>query len=166
MYPESLLQHLWSPWRMTYIQNSHKPEACIFCTLPEMADSPQNLIVYRGQHVYAVLNRYPYTSGHLMIVPYSHQPSLDGLDAATRAEIMEVTTQAVDALRSEYRPQGFNLGINLGEVSGAGVADHVHLHIVPRWSGDTNFMSTVGSTRVLPEALEVTYWRIFKAWKR
>jgi len=151
---------------MSYIQNPHKPEACIFCTLPEIADSPENLIVFRGEFVYAMLNRYPYTSGHLMIVPYAHQPSLDGLDPATRAEIMEVTTQGVDALQSEYRPQGFNLGINLGEASGAGIAHHVHLHIVPRWNGDTNFMSTVGSTRVLPEALEVTYWRIHKAWKR
>jgi ATP adenylyltransferase len=160
------LEHLWSPWRMSYIQNSHKPEGCIFCTLPALADGPENLVVFRGQRVYAILNRYPYTSGHLMIVPFAHQPSLDGLDAETRAEIMEVTTQGVDALRSEYKPQGFNLGINLGEASGAGVAEHVHLHIVPRWAGDTNFMSTVGSTRVLPEALEVTFWRIQKAWKR
>ena len=166
MLLERRLEHLWSPWRMSYIQNSHKPDACIFCTLPEIADSPENLIVYRGKAVYAVLNRYPYTSGHLMIVPYAHQPTLDGLDPATRAEIMEVTTQGVDALQSEYNPQGYNLGINLGEASGAGIAHHVHLHIVPRWNGDTNFMSTVGSTRVLPEALEVTYWRIYRAWKR
>jgi ATP adenylyltransferase len=151
---------------MSYIQNSHKPEGCIFCTLPTLEDGPDNLIVFRGQSVYAVLNRYPYTSGHLMIVPFSHVPGLDGLDAQTRAEIMEISTQAVDALRLEYKPQGYNLGINIGEVSGAGVAEHVHLHIVPRWAGDTNFMSTVGSTRVLPEALDVTYWRIQKAWKR
>ena len=160
------LEHLWSPWRMTYIQNSTKPEECFFCKEPSHEDGPGNLIVHRGQRVYAILNRYPYTSGHLMIAPFVHKPTLAELDATTRAEIMEVATQGVAALQFEYKPQGFNLGINLGEIAGAGIADHIHLHIVPRWGGDTNFMSTVGSTRVLPEALEVTYWRIHKAWKR
>ena len=137
MLLERRLEHLWSPWRMSYIQNSHKPDACIFCTLPEIADSPENLIVYRGKDVYAVLNRYPYTSGHLMIVPYAHQPTLDGLDPATRAEIMEVTTQGVDALQSEYNPQGYNLGINLGEASGAGAPGHrlTRLSAWPRVTG-------------------------------
>ena len=160
------MEHLWSPWRMSYIQNTTKPEGCIFCVEPSRQDGPENLVIYRGQRVYAILNRYPYTSGHLMVAPYEHQASLEALEATTRAEILEVATQAIAALQAEYKPQGYNLGINIGEMAGAGVANHIHLHIVPRWGGDTNFMSTVGSTRVLPEALEVTYWRIHKAWKR
>src|SRR5512143_2504899 len=124
------MDHIWSPWRMVYIQSHNKEPGCVFCNELARGNDLENLIVFRGQRVFAILNRYPYTSGHLMIVPFAHQPSLDGLDAETRAEIMEITTQGVNALHSEYKPEGFNLGINLGEASGAGVAEHVHLHIV------------------------------------
>lgn len=159
-----MMDHLWSPWRMTYIQGSHV-EDCVFCTQVVLTDSPQNLIVCRGHRAYVILNRYPYTSGHLMIVPFDHQPSLELLDAETRAEMMELTAQAIRVLRQVYLPQGFNIGVNIGEPAGAGITEHVHLHIVPRWIGDTNFMSALGRTRVLPELLEDTYERVCSAWK-
>ena len=111
-----------------------------------------------------ILNRYPYTSGHLMAVPYEHLPSLDLLDAETRAEMMELTNKAIQVLRKIYTPQGFNIGINIGAAAGAGIAEHVHMHIVPRWGGDTNFMSSLANTRVLPESLEETYTRVRQEW--
>jgi ATP adenylyltransferase len=150
---------------MEYIQNTNKEAGCILCERPRQPDSADNLIVARGARAYAILNRYPYTSGHLMIVPYDHQPSLEMLDAETRAEIMELASTAIRVLLREYRPEGFNLGINIGEIAGAGIADHVHLHVVPRWAGDTNFMSSLGQTRVLPEALEDTYRRVRERWE-
>jgi ATP adenylyltransferase len=149
---------------MTYIQGN-RVEGCVFCTEPAQLDSPENLIVQRGQLAFVIINRYPYTSGHLMIVPYDHQPSLELLDAQTRAEMMELTAHAINVLRRVYLPQGFNVGINIGEPAGAGIAEHVHMHIVPRWTGDTNFMSALGQTRVLPELLEDTYQRVRSAWE-
>jgi ATP adenylyltransferase len=149
---------------MTYIQ-SNRLEGCVFCTEPARMDGPENLIIQRGQRAFVICNRYPYTSGHLMIVPYDHQPSLELLDPETRAEMMELTAQAIGVLRQVYLPQGFNIGVNIGEPAGAGIAEHVHLHIVPRWTGDTNFMSALGQTRVLPELLEDTYIRVRSAWK-
>jgi ATP adenylyltransferase len=158
------LNHLWSPWRMTYIQNDRKEDGCVFCNVLAEPDGTSNLVVYRGQRAFVILNRYPYTSGHLMIVPNEHVSSLQKLTVETRSELMELAARSLQILNDEYHPQGYNLGMNLGEVAGAGIADHVHLHIVPRWSGDTNFMSTTAETRVLPEALEETYARILKAW--
>lgn len=149
---------------MTYIQNSKPCDDCIFCAALQLEDSPVNLIVKRGELSYVMLNRYPYTSGHLMVIPYIHQPNLACLTAPIRAEMMELTCLATRVLEQVYHPQGFNIGINIGAVAGAGVADHVHQHIVPRWGGDTNFMSSVGETRVLPEALEDTYWKVREAW--
>ena len=159
------MNHLWSPWRMEYINNHDKVEGCVFCNAISAADGQENLIVMRGKLAFVILNRYPYTSGHLMVVPFAHRPALDELDSATRAEIMELTNQAVLVLQRIYHPQGFNLGMNIGAVAGAGIAEHVHLHIVPRWGGDTNFMSAVADTRVLPERLEETYQRISSDWK-
>ena len=152
---------------MTYIQR-HKEEAegCVFCEAQELPDDPDNLILYRGQQAFVILNRYPYTSGHLMVVPYKHDPSLDGLEASARAELMELATQIMSMLGKEYHAQGFNIGINIGEAAGAGITEHVHLHVVPRWTGDTNFMSSLGETRVLPETLEDTYHRLRRAWER
>ena len=152
---------------MTYIQK-HKEEAegCVFCKAQELPDGPDNLILYRGQQAFVILNRYPYTSGHLMVVPNKHDPSLDGLDASARAELMELATQIMSMLGKEYHAQGFNIGINIGEAAGAGITEHVHLHVVPRWTGDTNFMSSLGETRVLPETLEDTYHRLRRAWER
>jgi ATP adenylyltransferase len=159
------MKYLWSPWRMTYIQKHNKEEGCVFCKALGMTDGPDNLILYRGQESFVILNRYPYTSGHLMVVPYKHDSSLDGLEAETRAELMELAARIMKVLGKEYNAQGFNMGINVGEAAGAGIIEHVHLHVVPRWTGDTNFMSSLGETRVLPETLEETYQRLKKAWE-
>lgn len=158
------MNYLWSPWRMSYIENHSKEEQCVFCAALASEDDPKNLIVTRGERAFVILNRYPYTSGHLMVVPFQHCSSLEQLDSQTRADIMELTNQATLVLRTVYNPQGFNLGMNIGEAAGAGIAEHIHLHIVPRWGGDTNFMSSLADTRVLPEALEDTYHRVQSAW--
>ncbi|NOY97800.1 MAG: HIT domain-containing protein [Chloroflexi bacterium] len=158
------MKYLWSPWRMTYIENHIREEGCVFCKVQQQPDSPENLIVFRGRRAFVILNRYPYTSGHLLVVPFAHKPNLEKLDAATRAEMMELTTQAMSVLRGIYHPQAFNMGANIGEAAGAGIAEHVHIHIVPRWTGDTNFMSSLAETRVLPEALKETYQRVKDAW--
>lgn len=154
------MNHIWSPWRMEYIENNDKEDGCVFCIAQAMEDGAENLIAYRGERAYVILNRYPYTSGHIMVNPFQHMPTLEDLDTETRAEMMELTSQCTTVLRSIYNPQGFNVGVNIGEAAGAGVLGHVHIHIVPRWAGDTNFMSTLGQTRVLPEVLEDTYERI------
>ena len=157
------MKHLWSPWRMKYIESHKKEDGCVFCIAQSMYDSPENLIALRGKHSYVILNRYPYTSGHLMVIPFNHIATLEGLDPNTRAEMMELTSRCTTVLREVYRTQAFNVGINMGEAAGAGVLGHVHIHIVPRWAGDTNFMTAVGATRVLPEALEDTYKKISSA---
>ena len=148
---------------MEYIEKS-KEEGCIFCIAQEQEDSAENLIAFRGERAYVILNRYPYTSGHLMVVPFAHQAHLEDLDAPTRAEMMELTARCVVVLRHIYHPEAFNIGANIGESAGAGVKSHVHIHIVPRWGGDTNFMTVVAETRVLPEALERTYERVSKGF--
>ncbi len=145
---------------MEYINNSTKEEGCVFCKAQNMEDGAENLIVYRGKLSFVILNRFPYTSGHLMVIPFKHVPNLEELDSETRAEMMELTSRCTTVLKGVYRPQGFNVGVNIGEAAGAGVLGHVHIHIVPRWAGDTNFMSSVGGVRVLPEALEETYQRL------
>lgn len=150
---------------MKYIANHKKAEGCIFCLALSQTDDAINLILYRGQKAFMILNRFPYTSGHLMIVPFDHQPSLELLDSETRAEMMELAAQAIRIIQVVYRPEGYNLGVNIGEVAGAGITDHVHLHVVPRWAGDTNFMSTLGQTRVMPETLEDTYKRLRDRWE-
>ncbi len=149
---------------MAYVGREKSGDACAFCEAPKMADSAENLILHRGEHAYVILNLYPYTSGHLMVVPYQHCDALECLDNQTRAEMMELTTRAVAVLKQVYHPQGFNLGMNLGAAGGAGIAEHLHMHIVPRWQGDANFVSVIGGTRVVPEALEVTYQRLSEAW--
>ena len=149
---------------MAYIQSNKTEEGCVFCIEPTRLDGPENLIVYRSERAFVILNRFPYTTGHVMVVPFDHQPSLELLDAATRAEMMELVSRVLVVLQQAYHPQGFNVGINIGTAAGAGIADHIHMHIVPRWSGDTNFMSSVGSTRILPEVLDDTYQRVKEAW--
>ena len=149
---------------MEYIENSTKENGCIFCNAQEKEDSEENLIAFRAERAYVILNRYPYTSGHIMVVPLDHKPNLEELDPETRAEMMELVTRCMTVLRKIYHPEAFNMGANIGEAAGAGIKQHVHIHIVPRWGGDTNFMSTVGGTRVLPEALESTYVRVKKGF--
>jgi len=157
------MKQLFSPWRMRYLNES--ADGCIFCALPEEKDDRQSLIVAREPFAYVLLNRFPYTSGHLMVAPYDHQASLELLDNAVQTEIMSLVARAVGVLRKVYQPEGFNLGANIGSAAGAGFAEHVHFHIVPRWAGDTNFMSTLGEIRVLPEELETTWQRVREAWK-
>lgn len=156
------MNQLWSPWRMEYINNSTKEDGCVFCIAQSMNDGVENLIAYRGKRSYVILNRFPYTSGHLMVIPFRHVPNLEELDPDTRAEMMELASRCTSILKNIYQPQGFNVGVNIGEAAGAGVLGHVHIHIVPRWRGDTNFMSSIGNTRVLPEALDETYERVRK----
>jgi len=145
---------------MKYIENNEKEEGCVFCNAQAKEDNADNLIAFRGERAFVILNLYPYTSGHLMVVPFAHIATLEELDSATRAEMMELTSQSMSVLRKIYRPQAFNMGANIGEAAGAGVPGHVHIHIVPRWGGDTNFMTTLGETRVLPEAIEETCKRV------
>ncbi len=154
---------MFTPWRREYVESSKK-SGCVFCHALEAEDS-ESLIVIRGEKAFVILNRYPYTNGHLMVVPYQHASSLEELDAETRCEMMELLTKSLVVLGEVYHPQGFNLGGNIGQAAGAGVADHIHLHVLPRWTGDTNFMTAVGSTRILPETVEESWQRICKAWK-
>lgn len=151
---------------MEYIESNNKEDGCIFCTAQEREDGAGNLIAYRGERAYVILNRYPYTSGHLMVNPFEHKSSLEELDPKTRSEMMELTSRCTTVLKNVYKPHGFNVGVNMGEAAGAGVLGHVHIHIVPRWKGDTNFMSSVGQTRVLPEALEDTFNRVKKEFEK
>jgi ATP adenylyltransferase len=157
------MNHIWSPWRMEYVE-SNKEEGCVFCSAQKMEDGAENLIAFRGERAYVILNRYPYTSGHLMIVPFDHQPNLEELDPRTRSEMMELTTRCMTVLRRIYHPEAFNMGANIGEAAGAGIKQHVHVHVVPRWAGDTNFMTTIGASRVLPESLEKTHERVKSAF--
>jgi ATP adenylyltransferase len=147
---------------MAYLRNeaaATPPGAvgCVFCDLPAAGDDAASLIVRRGTHAFVILNKYPYNNGHLLVVPFAHVPSLEQLDEPTLAELMRLTNQSLAALRRMYNPQGFNLGANIGAAAGAGIAEHVHLHIVPRWAGDTNFMTSVNNVRVIPEDLQETY---------
>ena len=156
------MKRLWAPWRMKYVQSQSK--GCVFCNVQGQPEGVGNLVVFRGHQAFVILNRYPYTSGHLMVVAKDHQPSLEDLSPEARAEMMELATRCIQILRKVYQPQGFNLGANIGEVAGAGVAGHVHIHIIPRWKGDANFMTTAAETRVLPESLEDSYRRIHDSW--
>jgi ATP adenylyltransferase len=156
------MKTLWSPWRMKYIIGQVKSEDCIFCRALKQEDGPENLVVWRGKFSFIILNLYPYTNGHSMVVPYEHRDTLEDLDSEVRAEMMELITALMRSLRSIYNPQAFNIGANIGAAAGAGIAAHVHLHVVPRWNGDTNFMSTVGETRVVSEVPAETYRRLRK----
>jgi ATP adenylyltransferase len=160
------MSHLWTPWRMPYLRGDEPlPEGCLFCVKAREEDAKAH-IVRRGRLCYVILNRFPYNNGHLMVVPYAHVATLEKLDAETLAELMALTQLSLRVLRAAYTPQGFNVGINIGEVSGAGVAGHVHLHVVPRWGGDTNYMTVVARTRVIPEWLDQTYERLRPLFER
>jgi ATP adenylyltransferase len=137
---------------MEYIKGPKDGE-CIFCTKPELGDDESAYIVHRGEHCFVILNAYPYNNGHVMVAPYAHEPSIEGLEEPALLELMTLAKRSLGILRDEYAPEGFNLGINQGKVAGAGMENHVHLHVVPRWGADTNFMPVIGDTRVLPQAL-------------
>lgn len=160
------MKHLWAPWRVAYVTGPKAADAgCIFCEAPRGArgDDRAARIVHRGPHGYLILNRFPYNSGHLMAVPYRHVARLDGLNAAEAEALMTMAALAVGALEQAMAPQGFNIGFNLGHAAGAGIDEHLHLHVVPRWVGDTNFMPVLGDVKVIPEHLDETYARLAKA---
>ena len=157
------MDYLWTPWRYRYVSEARNVTGCVFCDLPAANRDEESLIVLRGANTFVILNRYPYTSGHVMIVPFAHTADFPGLDTATTAEIMLLAQRVQAALEGVYHPDGFNLGMNLGRSAGAGIADHLHLHLLPRWNGDTNFMTTVSETRMQPEELSTTYAKLRKA---
>lgn len=153
-------RYLSAPWRMQYLREGVRSESCIFCSMVDATNDVENLVLWRGPSVFVVMNLYPYASGHIMVVPYAHEPSPETLDPAVMAEIGTMIAPCMRALRNVLGCQGFNTGINTGAVAGAGIAEHMHMQIVPRWGGDANFMPVIAKTTVMPEALSVTYGRI------
>lgn len=162
------MDYLWTPWRYAYITaaaKTDKNEACILCELPKLGDEEAR-IVHRGRHCYIVLNTFPYTSGHVMVVPFAHLDELQKLPEPAASEMMALCQKMESVLRKVYSPDGINIGMNIGRAAGAGVTGHVHMHVLPRWVGDTNFMTVTAESRVLPEALEMTYERIRSAMEK
>lgn len=160
------MDYLWSPWRYQYVTTAQAGSGCIFCEIAAARQDEDNLVIYRGLRNLIVLNRYPYTTGHLMIVPYEHVDSLEGASSEGLQELILLARESQRHLRENYEPNGFNLGMNLGEIAGAGVAGHIHLHVLPRWAGDTSFITTVGESRVLPEELPLTYRKLSEAFRK
>jgi ATP adenylyltransferase len=158
-----MTEQLWAPWRLQYIESSNKYPGCIFCDFPKQNADSERLIVHRSTHAYIILNAYPYSNGHLMVVPFQHTNQLDTLSDAELLDIMRLNRLGINLLKAVYNPHGFNLGVNMGTVAGAGIAEHIHWHIVPRWNGDTNFMPVLADIRVIPESLEVCYQRLKEA---
>ncbi|MCZ6491657.1 MAG: HIT domain-containing protein [Acidobacteria bacterium] len=158
------MDYLWSPWRYQYVTQQAPSEGCVFCAKiqdkPQQENDEENFVLHRGRNNFVILNLFPYTSGHLMVVPYSHIGQLSAADDATWAEMMALTRKAEQALQQSYRPDGINLGMNLGKSAGAGIAEHIHMHVLPRWHADSNFVTVIGETRVLPEALADTYRKL------
>ncbi|MCL4536643.1 MAG: HIT domain-containing protein [Nitrospirae bacterium] len=155
------MKTIWAPWRMEYIL-SEKGGECLFCVKPKESNDRDNLILYRSENVYVIMNKYPYNNGHLMVVPYFHTSSLDCLSDNVMSELALITRYSVDCLRKAFNPEGFNVGINIGEVAGAGIKEHIHIHIVPRWAGDASFMTVLGEVRVVPEHILETYDKLFQ----
>jgi ATP adenylyltransferase len=153
------MEQIWAPWRIEYIQ-MEKPERCILCDKPKQNTDATNYILYRGDKNFIIMNSYPYNPGHLMIVPYRHIASLEELTEEERGEHIEMVSRGIKLLRQVFNPDGFNIGINMGKAAGAGINDHIHTHIVPRWQGDTNFMPVISNIRVVPEALTETYKKL------
>ncbi|MEA3346389.1 MAG: HIT domain-containing protein [Chloroflexota bacterium] len=158
------MKQIWAPWRMAYIQRESK-EGCVLCEKPASDDDAANYILYRGERAYIMLNLYPYNNGHLMVVPYEHVASLEGLGVETLTELMLLIKRSLAALREAMAPDGFNIGVNVGQAAGAGIQEHVHIHIVPRWEGDTNFMPVLGETRVIPQMLRETYDQLLEVFQ-
>jgi len=154
------MDRLWSPWRYRYVSQVAQDDTCIFCEALKAANDRETLILYRGQHNFIILNRYPYTTGHVMIAPYEHIPDLAGARQEVLSEMMALCQRVEKALAEVYKPEGYNLGMNLGRCAGAGVLGHLHLHLLPRWAGDTSFMTTVAETRLEPEELTTTYQKL------
>lgn len=157
------MEHLWAPWRMAYIQAGDKTDGCIFCSHPAQGRDEDYYILHRSEHCFVILNIFPYNNGHLMIAPYQHAPSIEELDAATLTDLMTTAQLCLRAFHAAMQPDGFNMGINQGKVAGAGIAGHVHFHIVPRWNGDTNFMPVLADVKVMPDYLSNTYQQLRQA---
>lgn len=157
-------ERLWAPWRLQYIEQPNEvgDGGCIFVELPKQEDDRKNLILHRGRTAFVMLNAFPYTNGHLMVAPYRHTADMSELNDAELLEINQLVAAGMRWIGAAYHPDGFNIGVNLGSAAGAGIPDHIHWHIVPRWGGDTNFMTTVGDVRVLPQSLEESYDRLRK----
>jgi len=160
------MDHLWTPWRYAYVTTAEKISGCLFCDLLQAGDDEKAKIVYRGEHCFIILNAFPYTSGHVMVLPYAHLDELRKLPVEAAHEMIGLCQKMEGVLRQLYSPNGLNLGMNIGQAAGAGVAGHIHMHLLPRWVADSNFMSVVGETRILPEALDTTYQRICGALKQ
>ena len=157
------MDYLWTPWRYAYVSGTEKPAGCVFCQAAREKDDQKAGIVHRGAHCFVILNAYPYTPGHVMIVPYTHLDELQKLPADAANEMMALSQRMESVLREIYRPDGINLGMNIGKAAGAGIAGHIHMHVLPRWVADANFISVVGETRVLPETLESTWKKLSSA---
>ncbi len=154
------MDYLWTPWRYTYVSNADKMDGCVFCERVAWNDDRKARIVHRGEHCFIILNAFPYTSGHVMVVPYEHVDELQKLSRAAAEEMMLLTQRMETVFRKLYHPDGVNLGMNIGKAAGAGIRGHIHMHVLPRWVADANFMTVIGETRVLPEDLETTWERI------
>ena len=158
------MDRLWSPWRYQYVSAGAPASECIFCEKAAQNNDAENFVVWRGRRNFVLLNLYPYTTGHLMVAPYEHVPLLEEAAEETAIELMLITRRAQKHLREVYRPEGLNLGMNLGKAAGAGIAGHIHMHVLPRWTADANFMTTVAETRIIPEDLKVTYEKLTRAF--
>jgi ATP adenylyltransferase len=162
--PSRTPRQLWAPWRLEYVAGADEQEGCVFCRAAA-GDDETGFVVRRGEHAFALLNRYPYASGHLMVAPYRHEREFGELSSDEALDMHRLAATAIGALADAMRPQGFNLGWNLGRIAGAGVIDHVHLHVVPRWAGDTNFMPVLADVKVIPESLQETRRKLAAAWQ-
>ena len=160
------MDYLWTPWRYQYVTSPGQPHDCVFCAAVKTSDDKAPLVVHRGAHNFIIVNRFPYTSGHIMVVPHQHVATLEELSDETLVELIRLARACEKRLRAVYRPEGLNLGMNIGHSAGAGIAGHVHLHVLPRWTGDTNFMTVVGETRVVPEDLEATWEKLRAAFQK
>lgn len=157
-----MTDQLWAPWRLEYIESADKQSSCIFCDFPAMGEAhdAQNLILHRSEHAFVILNAFPYSNGHLMVVPFRHTSTFEEFTDPELLDVMRLNRLSLSLLKSAFHPDGFNLGVNMGRAAGAGIEQHLHWHIVPRWSGDTNFMPVLADVRVIPQSLAVTYARL------
>jgi ATP adenylyltransferase len=160
------VERLWAPWRLEYVENADKQDGCVFCRAAASDDDEGQLVVHRGEHAFVLLNKFPYSSGHMLVAPYRHGLNFGDLDETEILEIHRLGAQGLEALAATYAPDGYNLGWNIGRIAGAGIPDHGHLHVVPRWAGDTNFMPVLADVKVIPEHLTATRARLADAWPR
>jgi ATP adenylyltransferase len=158
------MKQLWAPWRLEYVQHADEGGECIFCRAAALPEDEPELVIHRGEAAFVLLNKFPYAAGHLMVAPYRHDSAFDTLDKEETAETHRLAVEAIDALRAVFAPQGFNVGWNLGRVAGAGIVEHAHVHVVPRWNGDTNFMPVLADVKVIPEHLLETRRKLAEAW--